>query len=279
MLLADFIRESTIALEELYPGPEAGNIVSLVCQERFGTRTFTHIVNPGFEIDGRLAEEDIRRLLNWEPVQYVLGKAFFCGREFKVGPGILIPRPETETLVELAERFLKGKEKTSVLDLCTGSGCIAWTIKKDIPDAEVTAVDISDKALETASKQFEGPSPSFLKADILDKPRFDRKFDLITCNPPYICETEKKLMRRNVLDFEPSEALFVPDDDPLVFYRAAARWAEDLLKEDGCGMVEINENYGEETVSLFRKEGFPHTRPEKDIFGKPRFVIFSKKAI
>lgn len=278
MLLADFIRESTLALERLYPGPEAGSIVSLVCEKRFGTRSYTHIVNPGYEIDESVAKDDISRLLNWEPVQYVLGKAYFCGREFNVGPGVLIPRPETEMLVELAERFLKGRDRPSILDLCTGSGCIAWTLKKDIPDSDVTAVDISEKALEIASGQFGEPSPVFLKADILDEPPVEGPFDLIACNPPYVCEREKKTMRRNVLDFEPATALFVPDEDPLMFYRGAARWAVPLLKKDGLGIVEINEDYGTGTAGLFRNEGFGNVRIEKDIFGKNRFVLFSNTA-
>lgn len=278
MLLADFISESVRALETLYPGPEARDIVILLCEKRFGVRSYTHIIDPSFEIDGEAGRRDVARLLSWEPVQYVLGKADFCGREFNVGPGVLIPRPETEQLVEMAgERIRQGKAGR-ILDLCTGSGCIAWTLKKDFPETEVLAADISEKALGIAASQFEGESPVFFKADILCPPCIPGKFDLIVSNPPYIKDSERSLMRPNVTGFEPGLALFVPDNDPLLFYRAIARWADLLLADGGWGIVEINEALGPETAGLFRAHGFSDVAAVKDFFGKNRFVQFRKQA-
>ncbi len=274
MRLADFIRESTATLEKLYPREEARNIVFLVCHKRFRTGRFSHILHPDLCIDESLAAPDIARLMKWEPVQYILGETEFCGRTFKVGPGVLIPRPETELLVEKGREMVRGIGRPKILDLCTGSGCIAWTLFKDIPGASVCAVDISRDALDIASGQFAGPGPSFVEADILEGPPFTGRYDLLTANPPYICNSENTSMRPNVTDYEPPLALFVSDEDPLLFYRAIARWAERLLGEDGCGIVEINERYGKETAETFSRAGFRNVLTEKDLAGKDRFVTF-----
>ena len=276
MRLADFIRESTATLEKLYPREEARNIVFLVCRKRFGTEKFTHILHPDLQVDENLAIGDLKRLSLWEPVQYVLGEAEFCGRTFKASPGVLIPRPETELLVEKAEEIIKDIRNPRILDLCTGSGCIAWTLFKDIPGASVSAVDISREALDIAAGQFDCPGPDFIEADILKDPCIKGSFDLITANPPYILNSEKTSMRTNVTDYEPSKALFVPDGDPLVFYRAIADWATALLAPEGKGIVEINERLGTATAEIFSRSGFHHVLIEKDLAGKDRFVRFEK---
>jgi release factor glutamine methyltransferase len=173
-----------------------------------------------------------------------------------------------------------------VLDLCTGSGCIAWTLALELPRAEVTAVDISDGALAVASAQdfademarTGATAPEFLKSDILapaSQKSFSGKYDIILSNPPYVMDSEKALMRSNVLDYEPHLALFVADSDPLVFYRAVAQWAAALLAPDGVGLVEINEALGEETAEVFRLEGFLNAVVIKDLYEKDRFVRFS----
>lgn len=272
MLLADFIRESTKSLEALYPGPEARSIALLLCEDRLGVKSYTHIVEPAFEIDSEALKGDLKRLLAGEPVQYVLGHTTFCGREFKVSPGVLIPRPETEQLVEMAKGF--GGDR--IIDLCTGSGCIAWTLALDIPGAKVTGVDISEEALSVARSQFDSVGPEFVCADILQEPLALNSCDIITANPPYVMEQEKSLMRPNVLEYEPSIALFVPDDDALLFYRATARWAQALLRKGGNGVVEINENLGAETAAVFADAGFSDVKVVKDIFGKDRFVTFCR---
>ena len=168
--------------------------------------------------------------------------------------------------------------------MCTGSGCIAWTLALELPGAQVTAVDLSDGALDVASSQDFGEellsgakAPAFLKADVLNSPPSDiGMFDIIVSNPPYVMESEKALMRSNVLEHEPAMALFVPDEDPLVFYRAVARWAKFLLKEEGFLMVEINEVLGEETAEVFRLTGFVDVNVVKDLSDRDRFVTASK---
>lgn len=281
MLLSDFIRSGTAALETLYPSPEARGLVLMLCGERLGVKNYTHIVEPAYEIPaGTLPSlrEELRRLAAGEPIQYVLGYAEFCGRRFRVNPSVLVPRPETETLVaEAVSELLSRGRPCRALDLCTGSGCIAWSLLLEVPGTEVVAADISEDALRVARSQFDGPSPLFVAADILDtEQEFDRGlFDLIVCNPPYIMESEKASMRVNVLEHEPPLALFVPDGDPLLFYRAAARWSQRFLRPGGAGIVEINETLGSRTEAVFREAGYSKTEIISDIFSKSRFVKYS----
>ena len=292
MLLSDFIRYAERSLSDLYPSPEARGIVSMLCSARLGVKSYTHIVEPGYTVPEELLpglESDLGRLRASEPVQYVLGYAEFCGRRFHVDRRVLIPRPETELLVSLASEIMRAAGgKPRVLDLCTGSGCIAWSLALDFPEAEVTAADISPDALEVARSQFSGPDPEFpgsspvssgpgfVLADVLGPvpAPIERKgpFGLIVSNPPYVMNREKPSMRRNVLDYEPELALFVPDDDPLVFYRACARWADALLAPDGCALFEINEALGDATASLMRSFGFASAEVLPDLSGRARFV-------
>ena len=173
-----------------------------------------------------------------------------------------------------------------ILDMCTGSGCIAWTLALELPGSQVTAVDISDGALEVASSQdfseeisrTGAVKPIFIKADVLRGPEecAELKFDIIVSNPPYVMDSEKTLMRTNVLDHEPHLALFVPDDDPLKFYRAVADWSVKLLKDEGVGIVEINEALGKETAEVFLSSGFRSVEIVRDLHEKDRFVRFKK---
>lgn len=255
-------------------------MVSVLCGEKLGVKSYTHIIEPSRAIpDGVLPEllSCMERLMQAEPLQYVLGYAEFCGRRFKVDGRVLIPRPETEQLVGLAEERMRASGlKAGVLDLCTGSGCIAWSLRLDFPGTEVTAVDISGDALELACSQFPVPGPEFVQADIRGPvPELVRSrgpYGLIVSNPPYVLESERAAMRSNVLDHEPGLALFVPDDDPLVFYRACAAWAADLLAPDGCVLFEINEAFGPQTASMMRSCGFTTVEVLPDLYGKPRFV-------
>ena len=285
MLLADFIRDGAARLEKLYPSPEARGLVLMLCRELLGVTNYTHIVEPQTAVPDAMLPElegDLQRLCAGEPIQYVLGVAEFCDRRFAVGPGVLVPRPETELLVAEAVRTLQEMDLARaprVLDLCTGSGCIAWSIALDVRDAEVTGVDLSETALAFARNQFSG-SPTFLQADVLDTEQaFDGgPFDLIVSNPPYVLERERALMRPNVLDWEPALALFVPDDDPLLFYRAVARWAQRFLRPGGVGLVEINEALGPETADVFREAGFKNVQNLPDFYKKMRFVRFEAAA-
>lgn len=284
MLLSDFIRSGTVRLETLYPSPEARGLVLMLCEELLGVKRYTHVVAPETAVPtDREAEltAALDRLCTGEPVQYVLGVTEFCGHRFAVGPGVLVPRPETEQLVAEAVRALREMDldrTPRVLDLCTGSGCIAWSIAKEVRDAEVVGLDLSEAALRYARNQFPSPgeSPVFLQADILDTEQdfpFG-PFDLIVSNPPYVLERERAQMRPNVLDWEPAEALFVPDDDPLLFYRAIARWAQRFLRPGGAGLVEINEALGPETAAVFRGAGFKNVQIRSDFARKNRFIRF-----
>lgn len=284
MLLADFIRNGIARLEPLYPSPEARGLVLMLCEERLGVRSYTHIIEPQTPVPAdREADllQDLERLCQGEPIQYVLGVTEFCGRRFAVGPGVLIPRPETELLVAEGVRTLQEMDlprAPRVLDLCTGSGCIAWSIALDVRDAEVLGVDLSETALDYARSQFNAGAPVFLQANVLDTEQdFPYgPFDLIISNPPYVRESERAQMRRNVLQYEPDMALFVPDDDPLRFYRAVARWAQRVLRSGGVGIVEINEALGPETAALFRSAGLNNVQIHRDFFEKERFIRFTR---
>ena len=300
MLLSDFIRDGAARLENLYPSPEARGLVLMLCRELLGVTNYTHIVEPQTAVPAeREAElcDALARLCAGEPIQYVLGFTEFCDRRFAVGPGVLIPRPETEQLVAEAVRTLREMDlerPPRVLDLCTGSGCIAWSIALEIHDAEVIGIDLSEQALSYARQQFADPhssfanphsssadliggSPTFLQADVLDTEQaFEGgPFDLIVSNPPYVMERERAQMRPNVLDWEPELALFVPDDDPLRFYRAIARWAQRFLRPGGVGLVEINEALGPDTAAVFSAAGYKNAQTLPDFYKKIRFVRFS----
>lgn len=300
MLLKDFLNEGASRLETLYPTKEARNIMLMLCESRIGTKSYTHIVEPEYQIKDKALDglnADLERLASGEPVQYVMGYADFCGLRFKVTPDVLIPRPETELLCREAikigsrmQRMRKAYGKSArpvrILDLCTGSGCIAWTVALNIPGAEVIGVDISEGAVAVAAgqdfiskpKETEVVAPRFVVADILAEPQSfaEGDFDLILSNPPYIMESQKEQMRANVLNFEPSTALFVKDEDPLVFYRSIAKLSSELLVPEGKGMAEINELLGPETAKVFSDAGFPKTEVIKDFYDKNRFVFYSK---
>ena len=300
MLLTDFLKKGIAALEPLYPTAEARSIVLMLCEEIIGTKNYTHIIDPQFEIDKKGEEplaEAMVRLQAGEPIQYVIGKTEFCGRPFHVTRDVLIPRPETELLVREAVKladmtrrmripFGKSAEPVRVLDLCTGSGNIAWSVALAVPGARVVGVDISEKALEVARSQnfsqelkAKGAlAPTFVMADVLEtEQEFNYgSFDLILSNPPYIMEKEKPLLRRNVLDYEPASALFVPDDDPLAFYRAIARWSSRFLSPEGKGLTEINELLGKETLEVFTGAGFQESSVVTDFYDKNRFIFYMK---
>lgn len=291
MFLRALINEARQTVSGLYPEGEASEMVFALFEHLLGTRRHTHIVEPSYDVPAesvKLVEAALERLAAGEPLQYVIGSACFYGRDFKVSPSVLIPRPETEILCRTAIESFSGHKDVRVLDMCTGSGCIAWTMALECPGADVVAVDISDDALHVASsqdfveemKRTGAVAPTFLKADVLaDVPSgdiFERRFDMILSNPPYVMNKEKSLMRANVLEHEPHLALFVSDDDPLVFYRAVARWASALLSPDGTGLVEINEALGPETAQVYLDAGFRSTEVLQDFSGRDRFVSFRR---
>ena len=294
MLLKDIIYKGIETVSELYPEGEAKEMVFAYLEDVFALKRHTHILNPEYslsEVDSERAMADFGRMASGEPLQYITGKAYFYGREFRVTPDVLIPRGETEVLVQEAVGLAEGMASANILDMCTGSGCIAWSLALELPNAQVKAVDISDGALAVASSQdfaeelsqTGASAPEFIKTDVLKAPAgsgYDflqnGKFDIIVSNPPYVMDSEKALMRTNVLDHEPHLALFVPDNDALVFYAAVAEWAKVLLSDQGAAIVEINEALGPETMQLFIDNGFKYADIVKDLHGKDRFVRFSR---
>lgn len=287
MTLKDLIYKGIETISALYPEGEAREMVFAYLEDTIGTKRHTHILEPEYSVPESVlakASADFGRMAQGEPLQYVTGKAWFCGREFKVSPSVLIPRQETEMLPGLIP-----SGAARALDLCTGSGCIAWTIALDNPGMQVVAVDLSAEALEVASSQvfLQEPGsfrPQFIAADVLDSESLvgtllsvsSDGFDIIVSNPPYVRDSEKALMRTNVLDHEPHLALFVSDDDPLVFYRAVARCSAGLLSTGGTGVVEINEAFGRQTAGVFTEAGFNDVEIIQDLHGRDRFVRYRR---
>ncbi len=216
----------------------------------------------------------IERLNRQEPIQHVIGTTIFCGLEFEVSPDVLIPRPETEDLVRLIMHdFSDRDDAVRVVDIGTGSGCLAVTLARFLPQADVTAWDVSDEALAMAQRNADNLSANvtFEHQDILNIPSDEpRKFDCVVSNPPYVTRSEAAAMDKNVLDYEPGLALFVEDNDPLIFYKAVADFSAKHLAENGACYVEINERFGEATQSVFAERGFSRIQVYKDIHGKDR---------
>ena len=314
------------SLTPLYDAGEAQAIVRTVLDVKYGM-TLTDIicgkVNEISADEERKLEEIIIRLQKGEPVQYVLGEADFAGRPFHVEPGVLIPRPETAELCQWIEKDMAGISTVSskdspedssgnspqatddarrILDICTGSGCIAITLGLNIPNSEVTGWDISEDALRIAQGNVEMMKAGNVRIEHQDalalpkaaetdnekmkgnddkevvKPKGEaktpstQKWDLIVSNPPYICEKEKADMEKNVLEHEPSLALFVPDEDPLKFYRAIAEYASSALKSGGALYFEINPIYEKETREMLLKLDFKDIETKEDAFGKKRMM-------
>lgn len=269
------------SLTPLYDAGEAQAIVRTVLDVEYGM-TLTDIicgkVNELSSDEERNLEEIIARLQNGEPVQYVLGKADFAGRTFHVEPGVLIPRPETAELCQWIEEevsSLEADERKQILDICTGSGCIAITLGLNIPNSEVTGWDISEDALRIAQGNVEMLKAGNVRIEYQDAlmlPKTAEAADIIVSNPPYICEKEKADMEKNVLEHEPSIALFVPDEDPLKFYRAIAEYASSALKSEGALYFEINPIYEKETREMLEGLGFKDIETKEDAFGKKRMM-------
>ena len=219
-------------------------------------------------------EEFLRRINSNEPIQHITGHAHFMGREFIVNRGVLIPRPETEELVMLALKHLQNIKSPRVLDIATGSGCIPISLSLEIKGSEIYGTDISDEALAIATKNKEHlqANVNFFKHDILLEEIRLADLDLITSNPPYIALSEKSAMQKQVVDFEPHLALFVPNDDPLIFYRVIAKKAFPILNSGGMLVVEINQRFGREVSEVLQRGGFQQVSIVKDISGNDRIV-------
>lgn len=237
--------------------------------------------------DDTLSDETVQeirhkalRIRDNEPLQYVTGKAYFGGRVFKVNTSTLIPRPETEQLTSLICQATPSDTPQRILDIGTGSGCIAITLKCNMPHSTLHAIDISEKALQQASANAlrHKADITFERCDILNDTPSAENFDIVVSNPPYICESERTSMADNVLLHEPHTALFVPDNDPLLFYRRIATLCleENLLRKEGTLYFEINEAYGTQTKLLLENLGYAECQILHDIYGKERIVIAKK---
>jgi release factor glutamine methyltransferase len=221
-------------------------------------------------------DEMIYRLKQWEPIQYVLGYTYFSGRKFKVDKNVLIPRPETEELTALILQDHKNKPNLRIIDFCTGSGCIAITLEKEFNSPVVTATDLSEDALCIARENAKtlNSNTFFIKNDLLNDWFADENsFDIIVSNPPYVLESEADKMAKNVLDHEPAMALFVPDHDPLLFYKAIVSKASKLLSDKGSCYLEINEKTGKEIETLFKEYHFNRVIIKQDLSGRVRFAL------
>ena len=291
-LVRDCRRHYVSELEKIYGSNEANALIMILLEHYFGIDRIKIAMEPEL----RLSESElltlhfaVKELQKNKPIQYIIGETEFCGMRFFVDENVLIPRPETEEMVKMiiarrdkaclvpTGRDVETDGRPSILDIGTGSGCIAISLAKLLKNSIVTAIDISEKALEVAKKNAEANdvNVNFIKDDILNPKNpelIDNQYDIIVSNPPYVCDSEKTEMRANVLDYEPSSALFVPDSDPLVFYRKILEFAKKHLKPGGEIWFEINEKLGKETQELCHEHGFMNAEIIKDFRGKERII-------
>lgn len=283
MKLVKFREHFKSELIDQFPETEIQSFFTIIIEEYLNLQRIDLVTRPNFDISEeklQLLSEILKRLKNHEPIQYILGKTEFYGLPFYVNHDVLIPRPETEELVEwvIAEvqklKSDKDINTLSILDIGTGSGCIPISIKKNTSLTELSGLDISNNAIEIAKKNSELNSSDvqFILKDILSTSSLDKNYDMIISNPPYVRELEKEEMNKNVLDREPELALFVSDDDPLLFYRKIAILAKNNLTKNGSLFFEINEYLGEEMIDLLTDLGFTSIELRKDIFGKDRMI-------
>ena len=274
LTLKELKNNFTSTLSSLYPSEEIQSFFNIFSEKYLNISRIEIALNPERVISEEVSEKyqkALLRLKNHEPVQYIIGETEFFGLPFKVNKHTLIPRPETE---ELVDWILSEKTINTILDIGTGSGCIAISLAKDLPDSKISALDISDEALKIAHENAEmnKVEVDFFQADILNTKTLPKKYDIIVSNPPYVRELEKKQMQRNVLKFEPNSALYVNDNDPLLFYRVISHLAKKHLQPNGKLFFEINEYLADKLIQLLRREGFQNIQVKKDIFGKDRMI-------
>lgn len=266
-------------LLKVYEYREATAVTFLLFEKSVGLSKLNVLLGKDDELmpdDRKELMQKVERLLQNEPIQYVVGEAEFYGLTFTVNNNVLIPRPETECLVDAVVHFVttKADRRLNILDIGSGSGCIALALKKTIPEVNVTSIDISSKALEVAHINASKLSANvtFENVDILNAIPPTDTYDVIVSNPPYIRYTERDEMSRNVLDYEPQEALFVPNDNPLLFYKAIIKYATVALKDGGMLAFEINRLYGKEVASEMTGNGLADVNIGKDMYNNDRIV-------
>ncbi len=273
-------RHFTEALAETFSQREAEQLMRILLEDLFGIDLKRQLMEPDLRIDEwqyHHLDEAVKRLLSGEPVQYVTGMARFGDLLIKVSASVLIPRPETEEMVQKICTSLPKEKPMRIWDIGTGSGCIAIALAKHFANAKVMAFDVSEAALQVAKENAKNNAVevTFVQDDILNPTSgfFAQPVDLVVSNPPYVCDSERAAMEANVLEWEPDTALFVPDDDPLRFYRQILCLAKNQLNPDGQVWFEINERMGDEMLLLCRKMDFAEVEIITDFAGKPRFCL------
>jgi release factor glutamine methyltransferase len=276
---ASLLKLFNTRLRHLYESPELENIGDWLLEHFAKVNKQQLLLQPEIHVNQSNVIHfcnAVELLEKGTPIQYVIGVVSFYGLTLQVNPSVLIPRPETEELVDLILKENNGRESLRILDIGTGSGCIALSLAKQIKNSRVTAIDISADAIKTAAENAcinHIENVEFLEMDFLEENYFtEKEFDIIVSNPPYIAHSEGASMHKNVLDFEPATALFVSDTDPLIFYKRIAEVSNTYLKTKGMVYVEINERLGEETVEVFPKNVFSSVLLLKDMFTKNRFI-------
>ncbi|MBL0181627.1 MAG: peptide chain release factor N(5)-glutamine methyltransferase [Chitinophagaceae bacterium] len=280
MMLKELYRNFLLQLQQVYSLSEATNITDWVFEKKASLKRSDILKNPGKVITAaadKLIQEAMQELLTHKPVQYVLGEAWFYHMKLKVNEHVLIPRPETEELVEQLIKDRKSKlTDPAILDIGTGSGCVPIAIKKHLPAAIITSIDVSEKAIELAKENaaLHNAHINFIQLDFLDESKRNGlpMFDIIISNPPYIPFNEKEKLDRNVTAFEPHLALFVPDDSPLIFYQEIALFGKNNLLPNGKIYLETHEKLAKEVAALFMKD-YQTVMIKKDIYGNERMVI------
>jgi len=268
------------SLAEKFPQREAEQLMRILLEDLFEIDWNQQLMNPDLgidEIQHYQLKQAVERLLSGEPVQYVTGMARFDDLLIKLSPAVLIPRPETEEMVQKICASLPKEKSLRIWDIGTGSGCIAIALAKHFVNAEVIGFDVSEAALQIAKENSEsnGVKVTFVQDDVLNPQSefFSQPVDLVVSNPPYVCDSERSAMEKNVLDWEPENALFVPDADPLLFYRQILKLSKDQLNPDGQVWFEINERMGEDMVRVCREMGFSEAEIMLDFAEKPRFCL------
>ena len=278
MKLIDFRAFFNKELTDLYPKTEIDAFFFRTIESVLNLKVMDMFTKADFVINEEklsILQLIINRLLKEEPIQYILGETEFYGYPFKVNSNVLIPRPETEELVSwVKEVFHSNNRNRTILDIGTGSGCIAITLKKELEASSVTAFDISEKALVTAKEnaRLNNAEVNFVLHDILSDKPIEETYDVIVSNPPYVRELEKVEIKNNVLNNEPHLALFVEDDNPLLFYKHIADFAKTNLNRDGILFLEINQYLGEETKQMLLQKGFKDVVLRSDLFGNHRMI-------
>jgi len=267
------------ALSDLYPSQEVLSFFTILAEKHLDLSRLEVALKPNHRVSLNVSKKiknAIQRLRKFEPIQYIVNGVEFYNLKFYVNRNVFIPRPETEELVFWIVDRHKNRDSKSrrILDIGTGSGCIAISLAFNIPDCEVSAFDISSEALDVARKNaiINNVNVDFFKEDVLNCTKLPKKYDIIVSNPPYIIENEKDKMQSNVLKYEPDIALFVNNDDPLLFYRKIAQLGQKHLISEGSIYFEINEYLGSELLILLKTEGYKEITLQKDIFGKYRMV-------